>query len=132
MLKSCVKCGRVHDTKEQCTGGQIKREYWSKGSIADKFRNTRAWRSCRADVATRDKYLCQLCIRKINTYTTKIYNGTKVEVHHIETIKESYDKRLDPYNLITVCPYHHKQCDDGAIDKALLKSIADEQEKKRL
>ena len=116
MLKSCSKCGRVHEHNYNCKA--ITRV--NSGSFSNKFRNTQAWKKKRKIVFDRDKGLCQLCIRNIYDTYGRIYNNS-IEVHHIEPIVEAYQLRLDEGNLISLCVYHHKMADRGEIPRGILK-----------
>ena len=120
MLKTCSKCGIVPQ-------GHIcpyrKPRNNTRDSKADKFRKTKAWINKSIEIRTRDKYLCQVCINNLyNTINT--YNYDKLEVHHIISIKEDYDKRLDNDNLITLCNYHHKLAEVGDIPREELLELA--------
>ena len=118
MLKSCSKCGRIHEHNYICKA--ITRI--NSGSLSNKFRNTQAWKKKRKIVFDRDKGLCQLCIRNLYDTYGRIYNNS-IEVHHIEPIVEEYELRLDQGNLISLCTYHHKMADRGKIPKQVLKDI---------
>lgn len=89
---------------------------------ADRFRKSTRWTNKSLQIRQRDKYLCQICIRKLyNTINVYTYKG--VEVHHIVPINEDYDKRLDDDNLITLCQIHHKMADKGLIPREVLQNI---------
>lgn len=124
MLKSCSKCGRIHDKKFNCKADGLARV--KPESLANKFRNTQAWKKKRQNILSRDKGLCQLCIRNLYDAFGRAYNHKLIEVHHIEPINQIYDLRLDDNNLISLCVYHHKMADRGEIPKDMLKSIANE------
>lgn len=98
-----------------------------KVSEADKFRWTKAWQKKRKEIKSRDKFLCQVCIRKLYN-TIKKYNYNDLEVHHIVPIKEDYELRLEDSNLITVCEYHHELAEQGVIPREELLAIVKEQE----
>ena len=51
-------------------------------------------------------------------------------MHHIQTVASCYEKRLDGYNLLTLCKRHHKMADAGKIPAKELQMIAAEQEEK--
>ncbi len=125
MLKSCKYCGRIHDSKHDC-GYKPKRK--KKGNNKDRFRWTKAWQSKRDEIKQRDKYLCQICIRKL--YNTKNqYNYTDLEVHHITPLEEDFERRLDNDNLITICETHHEMAERKEIPRELIQRIVKEQEK---
>ena len=86
---------------------------------SSKFRNTKAWARKSVEIKQRDRYLCQCCLN--NLYNTlSVLNHKNIEVHHITSIKEDYNRRLDNDNLITLCSYHHKMADKGDIPKSAL------------
>lgn len=75
------------------------------------------------EIRKRDRFLCQVCLLD-NRY---IFNG--LEVHHIIPIIEKWEKRLDNYNLITLCTACHKLADNGKIDAIFLGQLAAKIEK---
>lgn len=84
-----------------------------------RFRNTKAWMRKSQEIKQRDRHLCAVCLA--NLYNTiSMLNYKAVEVHHITTIKEDYNRRFDNDNLITLCVYHHKMADKGEIPKSVL------------
>lgn len=121
MLVSCSKCGRIHERGFKCKNN-IKQSYAKKETVASKFRNTKAWRDKHNDIINRDKALCQICIRNLHNTLPRQYNN-KVQVHHITSINEDYDKRLDDDNLITLCTYHHSMAEHGQINKKDLSGL---------
>lgn len=124
-LKSCKYCGRIHKKDFICPMKPKSNKY--KTSEADKFRWTKAWQRKREEVKRRDKFLCQICIRKLYN-TIKKYNYNDLEVHHIVPIKEDYELRLEDSNLITVCEYHHELAEQGTIPREELLDIVQAQE----
>lgn len=128
MLVSCSKCGRIHE-RNKCTI-KNKRVYHKGDSRADKYRNTADWKRVRGSVVTRDKHLCQCCIRHMYGYTSRIYDNKLIEVHHITPINEGWGLRNDPSNLISLCVHHHKMADRGEIPRSELLSIVQDQIKK--
>lgn len=128
MLKSCNYCGKIHRKDFKCSMKPNRNKY--KTSEADKFRWSKAWQRKREEVKRRDKFLCQICIRKLYN-TIKKYNYNDLEVHHIVPIKEDYELRLEDSNLITVCEYHHELAEQGTITREELKDIVHEQEIKQ-
>jgi 5-methylcytosine-specific restriction enzyme A len=122
MLKSCSYCGSIHARTYQCPS---KPKRIKEPTYIDKFRWSRRWATKRKQINERDKYLCQVCIRKLQ-HTQQQYNFTNIEVHHIIPLVEDYNKRLDDDNLICLCSYHHKMAECGEIDKAELIQIVSE------
>lgn len=123
MLKSCSKCGRIHEHNYICKGVNVKH---NSDTLSNKFRRSRKWRTKRNNVLIRDKGLCQLCIRKMYDTFGQIYNNPRIEVHHIDPIVEEYELRLEDSNLISLCVYHHKRADRGEIPRDILRSIVNE------
>lgn len=121
MLKSCSKCGRIHEKKFNCQANRTARV--KPDSLANKFRNSQVWKKKRRTILQRDKGLCQLCIRNLYETFGRAYNHKLIEVHHIEPIVEAYELRLDEGNLIALCTYHHKMADRGQISKEELKGM---------
>lgn len=111
MLKSCKYCMRIHDSKFDC--GKKPKRYKPSNDI-NKFRWSRKWTEKREQIKERDNYLCQLC------KADGRYNYNDLEVHHITSLEEDYDRRLDDDNLITLCVTHHKAADRGEISKERL------------
>lgn len=121
MLKSCSKCGRIHDKKFICQANRTARV--KPDSLANKFRNSQVWKKKRRDILIRDKGLCQLCIRNLYETFGRAYNHKLIEVHHIEPINENFDLRLEDHNLICLCTYHHKRADRGEIPREELRRL---------
>ncbi|UWG96793.1 HNH endonuclease [Dehalobacter sp. DCM] len=125
MLKSCKYCNRIHDTKHDC-GKKPQRK--KQGNDKDKFRSTKVWQNKREEIRQRDKYLCQVCIRKLyDTHTQYTYDD--LEVHHAIPLEQDFDKRLDNDNLITICERHHEMAERGEIPKDEILKIIAEQER---
>lgn len=119
MLKTCSRCGIV---PENHICPYKKHRNKDSDDKLNKFRKSKQWTNKSIEVRTRDKFLCQVCIRnKYNTINT--YNYNKLEVHHIIPLHENFDKRLDNDNLITLCCYHHKLADLGQIPREELQDI---------
>lgn len=115
MLKSCPYCQSIHDSKIKC---KIKyKKINHKMTIKDKFRSTSAWQKKREEIKERDYYLCRICL-----YNKKI-NRLNLQVHHIVSLEEDYNKRLDSNNLITLCPKCHELAENGCYDKKFLLNL---------
>lgn len=124
MLRSCKYCGKIHDSKYQCSEKPVRRKTRTK---QNSFRSTEAWKRKSLDIRTRDNYLCQICIRKLYG-TTRQYNNKEIEVHHIVPVAEDWDKRLDNSNLISLCSRHHEMAEAGKIPRMELIELARQQE----
>lgn len=122
MLVTCAHCGIVK-RGHICPYRPKHRKNGDKQ--ADAFRSTKVWQRKREEIQTRDRHLCQICLRdKYNTLS--FLNYKTAQVHHITSIQEDYNRRLDNDNLICLCSYHHKMAEDGQIPKQELYEIVDE------
>ncbi len=126
MLRSCSYCGGIHGIKYECPSKPKRND---KGTEADNFRNTFRWQKKRKQINERDQYLCQICIRERYDTVMK-YNYSNTSIHHIWSLLENFDKRLDDDNLICLCRDHHEMAEDGRISKGELIQIVKEQEDK--
>lgn len=121
MLRSCSKCGKIHDTNYICHSGYTGN--YNKYSYKEsKLRNTYAWHKKAEQIKADSKYLCSVCLAK------GIYNYNNLEVHHITKIKEDETKLLDNYNLICLCQDCHTLADAGMLDKEYLLKLASDRE----
>lgn len=122
MLKSCNRCGKIHDFNYNC----YKNRQVRGTSTADKFRKTYRWAKKSLQIRERDKNLCRVCLANIYN-TNTIYNFDKLEVHHITPLEEDSTRGLDDSNLLTLCCYHHKLADKGIIPRNILYKLVDEE-----
>jgi 5-methylcytosine-specific restriction enzyme A len=123
LLKSCKYCGSIHDRTYQCPSKPKRTK--PQPTHIDKFRWSRQWANKRKQINERDRYLCQLCLRKLH-HTETQYNFTNIEVHHIIPLVEDFNKRLDDDNLVCLCAYHHKGAESGEISRDELFGIVSE------
>lgn len=127
MLRSCKHCGKIHDTKYDCGRKPVyKKTTGGKGYF---FRKSEAWTKKSLEVRARDRYLCQICIRKLHN-TLRQFNYDTLSVHHIVPVNEDYELRLENCNLLTVCRMHHEMCENGLISREEQLRIAREQEQR--
>ena len=96
------------------------RNYYQHNPEIRKFRNSGAWKKKAEEIKGRDKYLCQVCLKK------NIINTRELSVHHIIPAEESQALRLENSNLITVCDNCHKLCEVGRIPRTEQQAIVDE------
>ncbi len=121
MKKTCQYCGVV-DEDHVCPHRIKRYQKYQKGNEKDRFRSSSAWQRKREAIKSRDHYLCQVCLSgEYDTFNQFTY--TSLQVHHIDSVDEHFDKRFDDDNLLTVCEYHHKMADKGIIPKNFLKSL---------
>lgn len=115
MLRSCVYCGKIHDSKIKC---EKKPEKQKEHSNQNNCRNKGIWKSKTKEIKERDMYLCRICLEQ------GVLTKDSLEVHHIISIAEDEDKWLDNDNLLTVCRKHHEQCECGKIKRAYQRLLA--------
>ena len=120
ILKSCSRCGRIHDAKYICKPKALASQNKTK---AQSFRSSYAWYKKQKHIRERDLNLCRICL--LNLFdTVNRFNYNNLSVHHIIPIINDYSKRLDDDNLITLCRHHHELAEAGTIPKSLLLSEA--------
>lgn len=114
MLKSCSKCGKIHDYNYKCTHG-VQRDYTNYNNTDEaKLRHTHKWNVKSEQIKKDSNYLCAVCL------DNGIYNYNNLETHHITKIKDDREQWLDDDNLICLCRLHHKQADKGLLTKEYL------------
>lgn len=121
MFKACSRCGKIHDTKYNCTHNKPKYDYSKYGTPEERrLRNTQAWAKKSKEVREQAQQLCEVCRDE------GIYNYNDLEVHHITKLREEKAGLLDDDNLICLCVRHHKMADRGQLSKEYLKRLAKE------
>jgi len=118
MLKSCPYCGKIHPRDYVCPS---KPQYSKHNIQIDRFRNSKAWKLKRIEIAQRDLHMCRLCAIGYSNQPAK-YNGD-ISVHHITPLAEDYSMRLDNGNLISLCSYHHELAESGNIPREILREV---------
>ena len=112
MLKSCGKCGRIHDSSFMCNANRNER------TKEQAFRSTNPWRRKSIEVRKAAQYLCEVC------RDNGLYNCYNLSVHHITPLTEDESQALDDDNLVCLCGEHHEQAEAGKIDRNYLRSLA--------
>lgn len=109
MLVSCPRCGRVHE-RGRCP---LARHTYDKAKRTDeqRFRSTAAWQRLASWAKERDRHLCLACLHADPPRLT----SSGLSSHHIVPLREDWDRRLDPDNVATLCPYHHELAEAGEI-----------------
>ncbi|MBO0962506.1 HNH endonuclease [Neobacillus sp. MM2021_6] len=74
------------------------------------FYKTSRWKSKREKILKRDEYLCQECKRFGRS------KGAST-VHHINTMRNRPDLRLETWNLVSLCNKCHEQMHDRKTDE---------------
>ena len=119
MLKSCSRCGKIHEDNYKCEGYKEPRDFSRyNDQVERKLRNTSKWRKKSEQVREQAHYLCEVCRDHGR------YNFQNIEAHHINKIREDQAGLLDDGNLVCLCAKHHKQADAGEIDKDYLRKLA--------
>lgn len=113
MYKSCSRCGKMHPYNYKCNKGKV-----YKHNDIDKLRSTKRWTNKSIEIREESHYLCSVCLDK------GILNYDNVEVHHIVKLQDNPELLLENENLICLCKEHHKQADNGKLDKNYLLKIA--------
>ena len=120
MYKACPYCNRIHPVGYICPK-KPKRTIF-RGGEERKLRSSNAWTKKSIEIREKAQGLCEVC-RDQGLYT---YTG--LEVHHIVKVSEDKARLLDNYNLICLCTDHHKQAEQGKLDKEYLRKLARKRE----
>lgn len=121
MFVTCSKCGKIHKKGFACT--ESKRIY--EGGTERRLRSTYAWTNKSKEIREKANHLCEVCRDQgLITYDD-------IEVHHITKVKDDHSLLLDNYNLICLCAAHHRQADNGEIDKDYLIELATHRENEK-
>ena len=112
MLRSCTKCGRIHDSNYKCDKGRLPR------TNEQALRNRNKWHVKSREIRERSLYLCSVCQDK----QTVNYDDN-LEIHHIIKLRDNPDGLLDDDNLICLCVKHHKQADRGELSIDYLREL---------
>ena len=113
-FKACSKCGKIHPYDYKCSVGV---DYNRSKLAEDKLRSRYAWTKKSKQIREDAGNLCEVC----KDQGRATYDG--LEVHHIEKLRENVDGLLDDDNLICLCVRHHKEADNGEIDKEYLREL---------
>ena len=71
MLRSCSRCGKVHDSKYKCRATLNTYSYYSSDEY--KLRNTHSWHKKSEEIRKKSNYLCSTCIlENVYTYVLKL------------------------------------------------------------
>lgn len=120
MLKACKYCGGIHPTNYRC-GAKPKSSYVRNKDI-QAFRNSKEWKSKRAEIRERDGNMCLACWNNLSGTLCRI-NQNNLSVHHIKPLAKAWMLRLCDDNLITLCEHHHEAAEKGDISKKILLEI---------
>ena len=114
MLRSCSKCGRIHDINFKCNkGGRLPK------TNEQALRRRSSWTNKSRDIRERSKYLCAVCLDQGIARA-----DDDIEVHHIVKLRDDPSGLLDDDNLVCLCTYHHKQADRGELSVDYLRELA--------
>ncbi|NFA42126.1 HNH endonuclease [Clostridium botulinum] len=124
IYKQCNKCGKRVEADKQCECIiKAKKNYYKdykknrNDNKEQSFYSSKDWITIRDTIKTKDNSVCIGCLMN-NSISNVDY------VHHIETIKDNWNKRLDKDNLICLCSSCHRKVHDmynkSSIDKRLM------------
>ena len=114
MLRSCTKCGRIHDINFKCNGGGRLPQ-----TAEQALRRRTSWTNKSREIRERSKYLCAVCLDKGEARA-----DDDIEVHHIRKLRDYPEGLLEDDNLVCLCTNHHKQADRGELDVEYLRQLA--------
>ena len=114
MLRSCTKCGRIHDVNYKCNGGGRLPK-----TNEQALRNRNKWHEKSREIRERSLYLCSVCQDRGEARAED-----DLEVHHIVKLRDNPDGLLEDSNLICLCVFHHKQADRGELSADYLRELA--------
>lgn len=117
MYKACSRCGKIHPVGQEC-----KKIYNTKYDDESKLRNKSVWQKKRKEIRDNAKHLCEVCL------DNNIINYDKIEIHHIDKLRDRKELFLENNNLICLCSTCHKLADDGKISKQYLRRLASRRE----
>ena len=113
-FKACSKCGKIHPYNYNCSVGVDS----NRSKVAeDRLRSRYAWTKKSKQIREDAGNLCEVC----RDQGIATYDG--LEVHHIEKLRENVDGLLDDNNLICLCVRHHKEADNGELEKDYLRKL---------
>lgn len=78
------------------------------GKKTDPFYKSKKWRRARAQALERDHYICQDCMAA-KRRGAKIRPRSATVVHHIKSVEERPDLKLELDNLISLCAECHNK-----------------------
>lgn len=117
MFKACSRCGKIHSASYQCNVGKV-----YQGGKERKQRSRYVWTKKSEEIREQAQYLCEVCRDQGEI------SYEKLEVHHIIPLTENPSLLLEDTNLICLCVKHHKQADNGEIDREYLRKLARQRE----
>lgn len=120
MYKTCTVCGGIHlFESNRCRKNTDKLGFGSNPRtdvghrLRHNFKMTKLAELFRED----SKNLCALCL------LDGVVSNSRVEMHHIEPIKERPDLAYDCDNLICLCTWHHVLAEKGIYSRDYLREI---------
>lgn len=116
MLKSCAKCGKIHDYNYKCKAGRLP----TPKTHDQRLRSSYKWTQKAKQIKKQSNYLCALCLLEGR------YTYDDLEIHHITKVKDEPNRLLDNDNLVCLCKQCHERADQGKVDKELLERLARE------
>lgn len=109
---SCQYCYGFHPKGNDCPK-KPKIDYRQKkdnldevNKMENKFYSSSSWQKLRASVMRDCGWKCYVCSNVYPNTDVRHYSEAK-EVHHVQWIRNNWDKRLDRENLVCLCTEHH-------------------------
>lgn len=96
-INSGYYCKEHKRSKQSVKKKQKKRDIYHHNN--KQFYNSQAWKSTRSFIYERERGCCQRC--------GKFVFGRQAHVHHVIEIKKDATLKLDPNNLMLLCPQCH-------------------------
>lgn len=106
----CDKCQKIVEKENKENQKTINKRYDTnkRDNKYVQFYKSKEWRILKEKKLLATQYMCEECQRlKEEDSTYRVCLAT--EVHHIETLKDNWNKRLDYSNLKSLCHRHHDQ-----------------------
>ena len=116
MYRKCSHCGRKVLVGQKCSCEREYKKQYAKHYDKNvrnnsdnvkytKFYNSTSWRKKSKHIQAKYNNLCLVCLLREKKIS---YSDM---VHHIETLKDSWEKRIDDNNLIPLCHECHNEID---------------------
>lgn len=109
---SCQYCLGFHKKGSECpkkpkTDYKFKKENLDEvNKMENKFYSSSAWQRLRNSVMRECGYKCYVCSNVFPYFDVRHYTEAN-QVHHVEWIRNNWQKRLDVDNLVCLCTEHH-------------------------
>lgn len=103
----CDKCQTDYENEMTERKKQINKRYdETRDTKYIKFYKSKEWQMLKERKLMDVQYKCEEC-SKAKMVDKNYHERLATEVHHIETLKDNWNRRLDYTNLKALCHYHH-------------------------